>query len=424
MPATEQADLTGSLSNGATHAQDLFALTDEQILEIEPEAQDVEVSSTSGPVDHSGQTELKDGASSTQSSAATQASATQQNSAQPGMTVPLEPPRWLADMMADPQAGGEARDFWQGIQQARQESAAYREVFSKPEEAKAASERARVLDEFDHAYFGMTGNSAEQTSAARAQLAETMLRENPAAFREMVFAGLRALEAMGTSSEAANKNAIAATGTTNIAQNLAATNHSTQAVSQGNEARVTAYSAFEKAANDELARSVGGSISRALEQALPNASVGGGSADERARIAVPLKERLSAAIQQDVEKSLQGDQQLSGQIAQILSGSRLDDTTRAHVVRLIDERAQQLVPQATRRVLQEWTQTTLAAHRAKGSHGDAPAKRADLSPAASPQTNNAQNTRSASSNGRAATFPAAKKNVDYGKLSDEQILDL
>src|SRR5260370_1427595 len=65
-------------------------------------------------------------------------------------------------------------------------------------EARAAAERARVLDDIDRAYFGATGKSAQEVSASREQLAQQMLGEDPAAFREMVFAGLRALETAGS----------------------------------------------------------------------------------------------------------------------------------------------------------------------------------------------------------------------------------
>src|SRR5260370_35335801 len=111
----------------------------------------------------------------------------------------------------DPWSGEEARALWNGVQQARQEAAAYRAAFATPEdaralkelypggvnEARAAAERARALDDIDRAYFGAAGKSAPEVSASRAQLAQQMLREDPAAFREMVFAGLRALEESG-----------------------------------------------------------------------------------------------------------------------------------------------------------------------------------------------------------------------------------
>ena len=53
-------------------------------------------------------------------------------------------------------------------------------------EAKAAAERARQLDEIDAAYY-------RGDAAARGQLAQRMMLEDPRAFREMVEAGVRLL---------------------------------------------------------------------------------------------------------------------------------------------------------------------------------------------------------------------------------------
>src|SRR5260370_34454378 len=117
--------------------------------------------------------------------------------------------------MKDPWNGEEARELWNGVQQAKQEAAAYRTAFATPEdaralkevypggvsEARAAAERARLLDDFDRSYFGGAGKSVQEVSATRAELAQRRLREDPAAFRAMVFAGLRALEESGAPTE-------------------------------------------------------------------------------------------------------------------------------------------------------------------------------------------------------------------------------
>ena len=146
-----------------------------------------------------------------------------------------------------------------------------------------------------------------------------------------------------------------------------------------------------------------------------------------------LRERLNATIRADIEKSLQGDRQLSEQVAQILSSRRFDDDARAQVVRLISERAQQLVPGAAKRVLNEWTQTTLAAHSTRTQRNDTDAARVEATPARSEVA--------ASSEPRRASLPARASHesrparrleasatsgrpLDYRKLSDEQILDL
>ena len=122
-----------------------------------------------------------------------------------------------------------------------------------------------------------------------------------------------------------------------------------------------------------------------------------------------------------MEAALKGDRQLGEQIAQILAARRFDDTARAQVVRLISERAQQLVPGAARRVINEWTGTTLAAHGAKSERTTASSARREVTPAASPSANNRATRSSAPDSGRDATKP---RSVGYRKLSDEQILEL
>ena len=440
------ATIESSGANGQTHLHELFALSDEQILEIEPEAQDVTVrgdvaqGDSAAAASSGANGDESRGASGIDSQSAAYVEQ-QVQSAQGGLPVP---PVWLAEAMNDPQRGAEARALWQGAQRAEREAASFREVFAKPEEARAAAERARVLDDIDRAYFA--GDSSQ-----RAQLAAMMMREDPAAFREMVFAGLRAIEAAElpgrTRSVASAVGATLGSPAADSAQALTAPKggaspaptgrlshgtHSSRAAEQhGNDtaqqAQLAAYAAFEKAANDDLERSVGSAIERTLTQALPTLASAGGAFGVGAQHAAPLQARLTTAIRQDVEKALQGDRQLGEQVAQILSGKRLDSETRAQVVRLIGERAQQLVPGATKRALQDWTQATLAAHRGKSGQSDSVSARRELTPAATvprgPQelgTQRKDATRSSRSEERAP----AKGRVNYGKLSDEQILDL
>ncbi len=467
---------TTAAANGESTLHDLFALTDEQILEIEPEAQDVELSdgqpSTSGQEPpHEAPASLPAGSAQTlqnknrldQDRGAAQ-NTNAEPAAQPGVAVPKEPPEWLAAQMKDPWTGQEAQELWNGVQQAKSEAAAYRAAFANPEdaralkelypggvtEARASAERARVLDDIDRAYFGATGKSAQEVSASREQLAQQMLREDPAAFREMVFAGLRALEASGvqTNSAASVGSRFSATSpiesaaqTTNGAtQNKAGLKSApinapaqtqTETRATEHDARLAAYASFEKAANEDLERSVGSAIERTLAQALPNASRVSNASGVVAQHAAPLQARLSQAIGQDVEAALKGDRQLSEQVAQILSGRRLDDEARSQVVRLIGERAQQLVPVAAKRVLNDWTQATLSAHRGKSARADAAFTRMEVAPA-SPESRRASPPAgpSAGSNRARSQEPdrgssrSDTRRVDYRKLSDEQILDL
>jgi hypothetical protein len=217
------ATTSATKTNGESTLRDLFALTDEQILEIEPEAQDVDVARDPWPVTREekpeGQARASNGttpngpenvAASEKPNIDSRTAANGSSTGHGSRSTENEavPPGWLAAQMNDPWTGKEAEELWNGVQQAKSEAAAYRAAFATPEdaralkelypggvsEARAAAERARLLDDIDRSYFGAAGNSAEQTSAARVQLAQTLLREDPAAFREMVFAGLRALE--------------------------------------------------------------------------------------------------------------------------------------------------------------------------------------------------------------------------------------
>lgn len=412
-------DATGGAGmNGHSSPHEVFVLTDEQILEIEPETIDGESrgvgneagTGTNGssratrPLAHE-EHGVEDSVATPQTArvAERETSPEKNTTAEAptrdtgGKTAPQQPPEWLAQRMRDPWNGAEAREFWEGLQRDQQETAAYRKVFAKPEEARASAERAKVLDEFDLAYFGAPGKQPQELSASRAQLAQRMLQEDPAAFREMVFAGLRALEGAEKAVPPGNP------GTASSARDT-----------QGNDGAqlelANRYATFEKAANDDLERSVGVVIDRTLQQALPGAE----KSDDA------LKGRLNATIRQEIEKALQGDQQLGEQVSRLLAARKFDDVTRGQVVRLIGERAAQLVPGAAKRVLGDWTQTAIASHRTRSQRGDEAVSRKDLVPAgkvstaAARENNRPQQKRDS----------AKPRGVDYRKLSDEQILEM
>jgi hypothetical protein len=219
---TQTTNATAVPTNGSSTARELFVLTDEQILEIQPDAQDAEVRAPAS--------ESSAGSPSASTTVAPDAAA---NAAPAGPFAVPEEVRALAELYPG------------GLSQ-----------------AKTAAERARTLDEIDAAYFGGANSTPEQVSAARAQLAQRMMSENPAAFREMVFAGLRALEQ-------ASPGAPAATPSSVVAQHAAPLQENGSSTDASGETRA-AYAAFERAANEELERGVGAAIERTIAQALPN----------------------------------------------------------------------------------------------------------------------------------------------------------
>ena len=312
-------------ANGTRTMHDLFALSDEQILEIEPETEDVQAHSAADAADRALSTqgdfpeEVAIPASGGDRNGNSEAAQHQTQSVvqhPQGATGlgPSEPPTWLAERMADPQAGPEARELWNGVQQSRQEAAAFREVFAKPEDARAAAQRSRLLDDIDRAYF--TGDLSQ-----RAQLAASMLREDPAAFREMVFAGLRALEETGKSGptnsfaqrppNTVGAGLVYAEPRSALPADARAADRpggASPAPTNADADVATHYAAFERAANEDLERTVGSAIERTLDQALPH----GNRAENAA-----MRSRLAATVRQDIEKALQGDRQLGEQVAQV-----------------------------------------------------------------------------------------------------------
>src|SRR5258706_1597570 len=174
-----------ALAPGESKVTDLFALSDEQILEIMPEP-------AGASKEDSGALNADIGArvvapttiSSPESPVTSHQSTGQRAGGQPGLAVPLEPPAWLAAQMSDAWAGEEAREVWDGVQQARSEAAAYRAAIASPEEARtlkelypggvtearAAADRARLLDDVDRAYFGAAGKARSSRSACCAKI--------------------------------------------------------------------------------------------------------------------------------------------------------------------------------------------------------------------------------------------------------------
>lgn len=439
-----------SLTNSTEMAQEqhglrseVFALTDERILGMEAEGLDVEANPSSVASANASQ-----GPSTAAATAA--ASARDDRGEHNASIVAQEPPAWLAREMKDPWVGDEARELWEGVQRAQRETAAYREAFGTPEdaralkeiypggvaEAKGAAERARELAEIDAVFFG-AGKPVEELRAGRTALVEKLYAQNPGAFREMVEAGVRILGADGGRSNEdgrAGQDAMtlprplhsAAGSPNNGAQEKAS--HSGRDDSLGGNAQtnvqhVQAYREFERATNAELEKSVGGAIGRAMEAALPNLRQANAGREGQAP---PLQERLRTAVREEVETALRSDASLGEQVARVLSGRRLDESARVQVVRLIDARAQQLVPGAVRRVVGSWTQATMGARKTdvgrESVDRGADERRGERAPSSS-QKNGSGNS-GEERNSQTAVHGVPLGRVDYRKLSDEQILGM
>ena len=445
MPHTNDASAASSGSNGqSTIGETIYALTDEQILDIDdaevaPPPRDAgtqqgvilsegDASASSGQAgkdqrpgvsasrDDSTGPAVSDRASERGNRAVdssgpsapqndTQTHPTHESpvtSHQSPITSHESPPEWLAQAMNDPQQGGPARQFWESAQQTR---------------AQAAQ-----LASLDRAYFGAPGVPSAQLAQSREALAQQLLREDPAAFREMLAAGLRALQQQGVILSEGDASASSGQAGKNQRPGVPAPMDERSSTANepqitNHESRLAQYAAFERAANDDLDRAVRPEIARVLERALPAGN------NEPARA---TQERLSGLVRTEIESALRQDRALGEQVAQLLRSRTFDEATRGQVVRLIAARATSLVPAASRRVLSEWTQSALAAHRARRSLTGATdaAREASSSPAtAVSPTSSAAKPRPAQTAALGTTHTASRR-INYRALSDEEILDL
>jgi hypothetical protein len=285
-------------------------------------------------------------------------------------------PAWLKQLEAQPGAAAEARQW---------------------------REAAKDVAALDAAYF--SGDPG-----ARSSLATKLYDSDPAAFRDMLAESARMLASrdpqalaelarqLGMSESAQNAPAKSLTQAARSPEAGAAQN------TMGGENRggagfpAEAFRAFESATNQDVARTTRDAIDRTLSTALPEG------------IAEGARRRIGEDIFQELHATLSADRELSRQVGEMLRGWQFDGATRQQVASLISGRARSVMPEVARRVVAEWTSSVLASDRARTARVDAAISRHDITGGRLPEP-----------------VPAGAlrpKNIDYGRLSDEQILDL
>jgi hypothetical protein len=310
-------------------------------------------------------------------------------SAAPSAPAGESDPAWLRALESQPQAGPEA------AAEARRWRA-------------AASDAAQL----DAAYFNAD-------PGAQTGLASRLYDTDPAAFRSMLAAGARMLSErdpqglaelarqLGATPEAARTAAKSlGQAARPEAQNSVQDNYaagSTRARYSGVQGNAgafpaEAYRSFQSATNDEVGRSVHDAIDTTLHSTLPEG------------IADGARRRIGEDIFQEVHATLAADRDLARQIGEVLRGWRFDAASRQQVSTLVAGRARTVLPEVARRVVAEWTSSVLASDRAKSARIAAAASRRDITGGRLPEP--------------VPTSALRPRDIDYGRLSDEQILEL
>jgi hypothetical protein len=296
-------------------------------------------------------------------------------------------PAWLAALETQPAAAAEARRW---------------------------RDAARDISSIDSAYF-----SSEP--GARSGLADRLYQSDPAAFRAMLAESARTLAArdpqglaelarqLGMPEAAAplrprsvSQAALPAAETNAgaAARESAQPNVNSAATITNNGAAfpAEAYRAFESCTNEDVGRRMHESIDRTLASTLPE-GIGEGA-----------RRRIGEDVFREVHASLASDRDLSRRVGETLRDWRFDAAARQQVVALVSGRARAVLPEVARRVVAEWTSSVLASDRAKMARIDLAAARRDITGGRLPEPVAASGLR--------------PRDVDYRRLSDEQILEM
>ncbi len=180
--------------------------------------------------------------------------------------------------------------------------------------------------------------------------------------------------------------------------NSAATNPARSATRSGASAGAVAAKFVE---------SVNADVERGVEQA-----VGGRVAELLPDAPDATRRKISAEIYRDLDAALKKDTALLQQVtANLTAASRscgtgqFGDNQRTAMAALVLTKAKAVLPAVAKRVVSEWTAALMGANQARRAKQGAAASRADVGVGGAPRA--------------VSTQPAR---VDYGKMSDEEIL--
>jgi hypothetical protein len=127
-------------------------------------------------------------------------------------------------------------------------------------------------------------------------------------------------------------------------------------------------------------------------------------------IAEGARRRIGEDVFREVHASLASDRELSRRVGETLRDWKFDAAARQQVVALVSGRARAVLPEVARRVVAEWTSSVLASDRAKMARIDSAAARRDITGGRLPEP--------------LASSALRSREVDYRRLSDEQILEM
>jgi hypothetical protein len=154
---------------------------------------------------------------------------------------------------------------------------------------------------------------------------------------------------------------------------------------------------FFQATNAAAVHSVMDSIESQVDRLLPEG------------VSKSARNRVTGEIYRELDITLQGNRALGQQMRDAFRSGSLDDAHRKAIVSLVTGRARQALPGVAKRVLSEWTNTIVSANQDRRARQRNAERRVDISGSAG------------GNDGRRAI---SARDIDYGRMSDGDILNL
>ncbi len=315
-------------------------------------------------------------------------------------------PAWVATLEAQPAAAAEARQWHAAAKDVAALDAAY---FSADADARSGL-AARLYESDPTAFREMLAASARTLAARDPQGLAELARELGVPVAPDAQVGPKSVSQAVRPATAGDSSRSARDGRvqTNVqagaqaglkdAANADASNAHDATSNATRTFPAETYRAFEATTNDDVARKMHEAIDRSLTSALPEGVVPG------------ARRRIGDDIFREVHAALSGDRELARQVGETLRDWRFDANARQQVVALVSGRARAVLPAVAKRVVAEWTSSVLASDRAKTARIDAAATRRDITGGRLPEP--------------VAGSARRSRDVDYRRMSDEQILDI
>lgn len=394
--------------------------SDEEILGIGDAATDASAASATldvaegvdpGEKDRSGTAEGTESAEKTKAAGKTEGTESGE-----GKPIPAE----FAAIFAAEGTGPKLRDIFQ-------REAEYREMFPSVNEARAAvhaqRELARVDELFDSgdpaAHVELMAGLAQRDPAAFRSLAATfgerLAEIDPQAFRvisgEFARAALEAVhlpEQIDLLARAAEKGDAGAVKF--LADQVAGRIESLRkvagsAASAAGKNQVSSFVRPAGAAAGRFVESVNANVERGVAQA-----VGGRVAELLPDAPEATRHKIAADIYRELDAALKKDsallQQVTANFQAAHQAGQFGEPQKAVMAALVMSKAKALLPGVAKRVVGDWTAAVMSASQARRAKQGAAAGRADVGVGGAP---------------RPVSTQAAR--VNYGKMSDEEILN-